>query len=58
VNAAILSYVIDILIFSNVYGFGGFLYNESIVFIFNAVIAPLIWLIDPWSLIKKIIRDH
>ena len=58
VNAAIVSYVIDILIFSNVYGFGGFMYNESLIFILNAFIAPLIWLIDPWTLIRKLQRDH
>ncbi|CAD8205212.1 unnamed protein product [Paramecium pentaurelia] len=58
VNAAIVSYVIDILIFSNIYGFGGFMYNETLIFILNAAIAPLIWLIDPWTLIRKLQRDH
>ncbi|CAD8188436.1 unnamed protein product [Paramecium octaurelia] len=57
-NAAIVSYVIDILIFSNVYGFGGFMYNETLIFIMNAAIAPLIWLIDPLSLFKKLQRDY
>lgn len=34
------------------------MYNESLIFILNAGIAPIIWLIDPWTLMKKLYRDH
>lgn len=56
-NAAIISYIIDILIFKNLYGFGGFIFNESMIFVLNALLPPLIWLIDPWTLLKNYKRD-
>jgi hypothetical protein len=52
-NAAIISYLIDIVIQDNIYGYGGFIYNESLIFILNALYPPLVWLVDPWSIIKN-----
>ena len=53
-NAAMISYTVDIIILKNVYGEGGFLFNESIIFILNAFFPPLIWLLDPWFNLKKL----
>lgn len=52
-NAALMSYIIDILILDNIIGYGGFIYNESLIFILNAILPPLVWLIDPWNIVKK-----
>lgn len=56
-NAALISYIIDILIFKNVYGFGGFIFNETLIFVLNALLPPFIWFVDPWTLIKNYKRD-
>jgi hypothetical protein len=62
-NAAIISYVVDILILDNIIGYGGksilflfsgFIYNETLIFIVNAILPPLIWIIDPWLILKKL----
>jgi len=50
VNSALITYFVEILGDKNYYGPGGFIYTESWVFIFNAFIPPLVWLIDPWSI--------
>lgn len=55
-NAALISYIIDIIILHNIIGYGGFIYNESNIFIQNALLPPLIWLIDPWMILKKLQR--
>ncbi|CAK64341.1 unnamed protein product (macronuclear) [Paramecium tetraurelia] len=55
-NAAIISFLVDIVILKNVEGAGGFLQNESQIFILNAVLPPFIWCVDPWSLCKNIWR--
>lgn len=34
------------------------MYNESLIFVLNAVFAPVIWLIDPWTIVKRLYRDH
>jgi hypothetical protein len=49
-NAAAISYIIDIVMQGNIIGNGGFIYNESLVFILNAVLPPIIWALDPWSI--------
>lgn len=49
-NTAGLSYIIDIVILKNIIGQGGFIQNETQVFILNAVFPPLVWLVDPWSI--------
>lgn len=54
VNSALITYFVEILGDKNYYGPGGFIYTESWVFIFNAFIPPLVWLIDPWSIQKNI----
>ena len=52
-NAALISFILDVMIFKNVFGYAGFIYNESLIFILNAFLSPLIWLLDPWTLIKN-----
>jgi hypothetical protein len=49
--------MIDCVILGNIYGDGGFIYNESLIFIVNAILPPLIWLLDPWNMIKKRERE-
>lgn len=49
-NTALISLVIDFFITKNVIGKGGFIYNESNVFLLNAFIPPIVWFIDPWSI--------
>jgi hypothetical protein len=56
-NTAVLSYIIDILILQNIIGEGGFIQNESQVFILNALFPPFVWLIDPWSIQKDFVRN-
>lgn len=51
-NAAVISYVIDIVIQNNIYDYGGFIYNESLIFMLNALFPPLVWLVDPWTIMK------
>jgi hypothetical protein len=51
-NSAVITYVVEILGFKNYYGPGGFIYTESQVFITNAIVPPLVWLTDPWTIIK------
>jgi hypothetical protein len=36
----------------------GFIYNESIIFLLNAFLSPLVWLCDPWGLAKNIWRNY
>lgn len=57
VNTACLSYLIDILILQNIIGEGGFIQNESQVFILNALFPPFVWLVDPWSIHKDFVRN-
>ena len=56
-NTAVLSYIIDILILENIIGEGGFIQNESQVFILNALFPPFVWLVDPWTMIKDYTRN-
>lgn len=54
-NTALITFVVEVIWLKNVYAFaGGMIYNEFLVFIFNAVIPSLAWIIDPW----KIIQDY
>jgi hypothetical protein len=56
-NAAVISYTIDIVLLNNIYGVGGFIYNESLIFMLNGLMGPLIWIIDPWSILKNYQRS-
>lgn len=49
-NTAIISFITDIIILNNIIGEGGFISNESQVFILNALFPPLVFFIDPWSI--------
>ena len=56
-NSAMITYFIEILGESNYFGPGGFIFTESFVFLWNALIPPLVWLIDPWEKMKNAERD-
>ena len=49
-NTAIISFVIDIVMFDIILGEGGFIGNESQVFILNALFPPVAYFIDPWTI--------
>lgn len=57
VNTAMLSYIIDILLMGNIVTKGGFIQNETNVFILNAFFPPAVWLIDPYGIIKRYQRN-
>lgn len=57
-NSAMITYFVEILGEKNYYGPGGFIYTETFVFIWNAIIPPMVWLIDPWTLIKDYKRNQ
>lgn len=50
INTALISLVIDFFLTGNVIGSGGFIYNESNVFLLNAFVPPIVWFVDPWSI--------
>lgn len=52
VNSALLAYFVEILGEKNFYGPGGFIKTETWVFIWNALVPPTVWLIDPWTIWK------
>ena len=52
-NAAVISYVIDIVIQGNIYDYGGFIYNESWIFMVNALFPTFVWFVDPWTIMKN-----
>ena len=58
INTAVLSYVIDIWIVRNVIGEGGFIQNETNVFILNALFPPMVWFVDPYNLLKVFTRNR
>lgn len=49
-NTALLTYFVEILGARNFYGPGGFIYTETWVFIWNTLVPPTVWLIDPWTI--------
>ena len=51
-NSAMLTYFVEILGEKNYYGPGGFIFTESMVFFWNAIIPPFVWFIDPWTMMK------
>lgn len=58
VNTSLISIVVEVVLFKNFYGIGGGLVlSEFLVFIFNAIIPALAWIIDPWTIIKNIKRN-
>lgn len=52
-NTALITLAVEIITFGNYYGVGGMITTESMVFVFNALVPPLAWLVDPWHLSKK-----
>lgn len=48
-----MTFAVELLTFNNYYGMGGMIYTESIVFIVNAFMPPLIWACDPWAILKN-----
>jgi len=58
-NTALITFFVEVLFLRNVYGFsGGMIYNEFLVFIFNAVVPSLAWIIDPWKIIQDCKRSR
>lgn len=51
-NTALITFAVEILAFGNYYGEGGMIFTEFYVFIMNALIPQLAWLIDPWGIIQ------
>ena len=47
-NSAVITYLVEIMGYKNYSGAGGFIYTESWVFLWNAVLPPLVWLINPY----------
>ena len=45
-----ITYIVEIIGFKNYYGPGGFIYTETWIFIINALLPPLVWTIDPWTI--------
>ena len=56
-NTALMTLAVEILTFDDSYGTGGMIGTESMVFILNALIPPLVWLINPWYIQRKRERD-
>jgi hypothetical protein len=50
VNTALITFIVEIIGEKNFWGPGGFIYTESWVFIWNAIIPPTVWLLDPWTI--------
>ena len=51
-----ITFLIDILFFKNLYGEGGLIYTQFFVFVTNGLISPLLWLADPWA-IKRFLKQ-
>jgi len=51
-NSALITYFVEILGEKNYYGPGGFIYTETLVFVWNCFIPPIVWMVDPWSILK------
>lgn len=52
INTAMMSYIIDIILMGNIITKGGFIQNETNVFILNALFPPFVWAFDPYNLLK------
>ncbi len=53
-NSALITFFVEVIVFHNFYEIGGgVIFSEFLVFILNAFISPILWLIDPWYLIKN-----
>lgn len=52
-NTALITLAVEIITFGNYYGVGGMIATESMVFVFNAIVPPLAWAVDPWHLNKN-----
>ena len=56
-NTAVITLAVEVLTFDNFYGTGGMIQTESYVFIFNAIVPPLVWAINPWYMLKIRLRN-
>ena len=56
INTACLSYIIDIVIMGKVIPKGGFIQNETNVFLLNALFPPFVWLVDPYGMLQSFKR--
>ncbi|EAS04279.2 kinase domain protein (macronuclear) [Tetrahymena thermophila SB210] len=57
-NTALSSFFTDIFFFQNYYGYGGnMVYSVTLNLILNATLPNILWVIDPWSIIKNKKRE-
>lgn len=52
-NTALIAFAVEYLAFGNYYEDGGMIFTEFYVFITNAIIPQVTWIIDPWTIIKN-----
>lgn len=57
-NTALISLIIDILIFNNYYHYGGLIFVEQIVVIIDIAFDLLIWIFDPFGWFRRWRRDR
>lgn len=53
-NSAIIAFLASTFYTRNLYGPGGLIYTETYFFMTNAIIPPLVTIIDPTRIIKKL----
>jgi hypothetical protein len=54
INSAIIAFLANTIYSRNLYGPGGLIYTETYFFITNAIIPPIVTLIDPERVIKRL----
>ncbi|KAL4444843.1 hypothetical protein ABPG74_016051 [Tetrahymena malaccensis] len=58
-NTALITFFVEIIFFQNIYALaGGMIYNEFLIFIINAVVPALAWIIDPWKIWQDFKRNR
>lgn len=55
-NSGIISFVCEVIILNNCYNVGGLMYGEWYLFLLNAIIPPVTFLVDPWYWCKLVWR--
>lgn len=58
-TTALMTLLVEDLRFNNIYTHSyGVIEEESIIFIMNGLIAPLIWIINPWHIFKTLKKNY
>lgn len=47
INVTLITYIINYVVFNNLYGYGGFIYNETLIFVLNSFVPIILWSVDP-----------